>query len=196
MEFDDELRESTIQHESKIAKALTEEFKAEHEQYRRTLARELDSELLESCEITTALSDELRQRRDVMVAESRYTDSKLLNDIQENVIGELEAELRRSQSEVESLEQVAELHAQHSLKVHRLMCEDQHQRLTSDRSAGSQRYPARSGALRSWQASLADQSQALLERSWQLLNNSASTMGAPTTLALQAPDSPTRSTDP
>lgn len=86
---------------------------------------------------------------------------------------EAEAELRLAQSEVESLEQVAELHAQHSLKVHRLMCEDaQHRLFRGAASPASPKRPGarRSSALRAWQSSLENQSQALLERSWKLLS--------------------------
>jgi len=90
-------------------------------------------------------------------------------------------ELRRASSEMESLEHIAELHKQNSLKVHRLMCEDAQTRLHANKRgissngqpASPQRAPTRrSTNLRTWQASLEDQSQALLERSWTLLNNS------------------------
>mmetsp|Transcript_42604 Transcript_42604/g.67414 ORF Transcript_42604/g.67414 Transcript_42604/m.67414 type:complete len:586 (-) Transcript_42604:250-2007(-) len=250
-----ELRESrdsllAEQHDyqSKIASRMSDELReiqnswhAEHHDYRCKLATELGDELRESrdslhrqesmlkTEFASALDDELRESRNSLMVESRRMEGKRRDELHVDTIGELEvelkrsqaevesleevarmharhslstleieAELKRSQAEVESLEQVAELHAQHSLKVHRLMCEDQHQRLTGgERSIGSQRYPARSGALRAWQASLADQSQALLERSWQLLNNSAPVSEPPTTLAIQQTDSSAmRSTNP
>jgi hypothetical protein len=142
----------------------------------------------------TAQVDELRESRDSLIkdhsqqhAEVEVTQAALTEEQELCTSLELrlacrfeaEAELRRAQSEMEALEQVAGLHAQHSLKVHRLMCEDaQHRILSTKRGAiahaSPQRTPGarRSSALRAWQSSIETQSQALLERSWDLLNTS------------------------
>jgi len=166
--------ELTELHRMRDTRSLTDEEELQRareeilqETSMRSIALETQTEMQEALVIAKEEQSQLEEA--LIKRQRRVSDGN-----------EAEIELRQARTEIDALEQVAELHAQHSLKVHRLMCEDAQQRV----GGGSTR-PVRNSALRQWQARVADQSQVLLERSWTLLHRPDS----PT--AAQMPGTPT-----